>query len=107
MSQIGYGKIKNFYWPFDGESNYAVVDDNLMFNSDKLYTAVTMSMWFRTTYYEPDTNSFALNWALFDFDRSEFFNVFVHPAGLLYFSTTHYDGSTEDQNLDTIEQGAG
>ena len=41
------GKITNAFWRFDGESNYAVVDDNLMWNAGNYYTAMTMSMWFR------------------------------------------------------------
>jgi len=102
----GHGKITNAYWAWDGTSNYAVVDDNLSLNGDVFYNAMTMSMWFRTTYYDPDTNTIFSNWALFDFDRSEFFNVFVHPSGLTYFSSANYDGSTDQGISDTIEQGA-
>jgi len=44
---------------------------------------LSASAWFKTT----ATGNWTSNWALLDFDRSEFFNMFVTGAGEIGFST--------------------
>ena len=53
----------------------------------------TTCAWFRTTHTGGGQME---NWALLDFDRSEYFNLYVHGDGRVGFSTTSRSGSIDD-----------
>lgn len=46
--------------------------------------SVSVSAWVNTTYSHSGYNE---NWSILDYDRSEFFNVYIHGNGQLAFST--------------------
>ena len=55
-------------------------------------------VWAKSDYYATDSESsfgdLSDNWALVDFDRSEFFSFFITPDGFMKFSSSHADGTT-------------
>lgn len=68
---------------FDGSNDYYAIKDK-KYNASGSIPNLTVTGWFKTTYSH---SSFSKNWALLDFDRSEYFNVFVHGNGKVGFST--------------------
>lgn len=61
-------------------SDYIALDQSFQ---GKNLSSVSASAWFKTT----ATGNWSSNWALLDFDRSEFFNMFVAGDGSIGFST--------------------
>ncbi len=77
---------------FDGNNDrYAI--KNKKYNTSGAIAKLTVSGWFKTTYND---NYWAGNWAMLDFDRSEYFNVFVHGRGKIGFSTRASIGGIDD-----------
>ena len=73
------------HFNFDGNNDWLPVKD-LFFKSSHHIMELTVVIAFRTTYGGQAANS---NWALIDFDRSVFFNIYVRgDNGRLGFSTT-------------------
>ena len=72
-SHVSTEPVQHFH--FDGKDDYLSVKD-LNFNGEHRLTAVTVSIKFRTDY---KTSGWSKNWALIDFDRSEYFNLYVRP----------------------------
>ncbi len=68
---------------FNGSNDYYAIK-NKKYNTSGAITNLTVSGWFKTTYSH---SSWTNNWALLDFDRSEYFNLFVHANGKVGFST--------------------
>jgi hypothetical protein len=68
---------------FNGTTNYIAL--NMSLTGSGSLPQLTASVWFKTTF---NTGSFTNNWSFLDFDRSEFFNVYVTPSGRIGFSTT-------------------
>jgi hypothetical protein len=89
---------------FDGTDDRLAV--NHFYNAkdiDQIYTFVA----FRTTYNTPGLSS---NWAFLDFDRSEFFNVYVEGDGRAaasYIGTALHDIITTSPRNDGIAHIAG
>ncbi|MEN8106896.1 MAG: LamG domain-containing protein [Pseudomonadota bacterium] len=82
---------------FNGTTDYVALNMS-MTNTGEL-SQLTASVWFKTN-YASGTN-FSNNWAFLDFDRSEYFNVYVTPDGRIGFSTTDTTG------FETINTGTG
>jgi hypothetical protein len=84
---------------FDGTSQYIPIA-NLFFDSAGALPEFTVGIWFRTDYLTTSTGSNSLsefdNWALLDFDRSEYFNIFTDSLANVRFSTSHTDGVFKD-----------
>lgn len=77
----------------DGTNDYAAID-NLFFNSAGQIPTMTVSAWVNTTQAAGGVNG---NWAILDYDRSEFFNFFVRGTnGRLGFATRANAGGIVD-----------
>jgi len=80
--------------------NAAQFNDNEYLAMDYGYTGnnslpeISVSAWINTTDNSGGQNN---NWAIIDFDRSEFFNVFIHGNGEVGFSTAGNGIGTNDQ----------
>ena len=73
------------------ESEYVALDT--AYDDSGALDEFTACGWFKTTESSTD------NWAILDFDRSEYFNLYVEPDGDVGFSTsevTGYSGSAVD-----------
>lgn len=57
---------------------------NYSYNGVNAVPAVSVTAWINTTH---SSGSISDNWAILDFDRSDFFNVYIHGNGQLAFST--------------------
>lgn len=68
---------------FDGSNDYFALATKSFTNSGEI-SEVSVSAWINTTF---SSNAMSSNWAIVDFDRSEYFNIFVHGNGRLGFST--------------------
>lgn len=75
--------------------NYIALD--MSFSGVDAITTLTVSAWFKTS----ATGSTHSNWAILDFDRSEYFNLFVRGDGKVGFST--HSGAINDQVGNTDE----
>lgn len=81
-SGSGYGESASF------NNNYIAL--NQSFSGEGSLSELSVSAWFKTTATgDPQRHS---NWALLDFDRSEFFNLFVTVKGAIGFSTHSASG---------------
>jgi len=69
---------------FDGNNDRYAIKDKIYSGSGAIPTLTVMG-WFKTTF---NHNTWTKNWAMLDFDRSEYFNVFVNGNGKMGFSTT-------------------
>ncbi len=77
---------------FDGNNDrYAI--KNINYNAPGSIPSLTVTGWFKTTF---NNNTWSNNWAMLDFDRSEYFNVFVHGRGKVGFSTRAASGGIND-----------
>ncbi len=68
-----------------GGAGYVALD--MYFKGANAINALTVSAWFKTN----AAGSTFSNWAILDFDRSEFFNVYVRGDGAIGFSTNSDD----------------
>jgi FlaG/FlaF family flagellin (archaellin) len=74
-------------YAFDGDDHAALRES---YASSSAFDAMTACAWFRTS--EDSTGEFD-NWALLDFDRSEYFNLYVLGNGSVGFSTSAVAGT--------------
>ena len=75
----------------DGSNDYIALN---MSYTTKNIAELTVEAWVKTTYSQG--NNFN-NWAIVDFDRSEFYNLFVAGDGKVGFSThSHGNGNIKD-----------
>ncbi len=75
---------------FDGTNDYFALA-NLNYSGVGTLPQLTVSAWVNTTF---NNGAFNGNWSILDFDRSEYFNVYVHGDGRVGFSTK--GGNTDD-----------
>lgn len=76
---------------------------NNSFSGSTSLNSVTATAWVNTSFAGGGND----NWAIIDFDRSEFFNVFVDGGGQLAFSTASTSGGIHDMVAGpTINDGA-
>jgi hypothetical protein len=86
------GQVGSAYG-FDGDDHVAV---DRSFDGSGAIDAMSACAWFRTS--EDDTGEFS-NWALLDFDRSEYFNLYVRgDTGGVGFSTSGPSQETVDNS---------
>ena len=77
---------------FDGVDDY--VSLNMAFNAAGALPTVTIEAWVKTT---ETGGAYTDNWAILDFDRSDYFSFFVHGGdGSVGFSTTDNSGTIDD-----------
>ena len=89
------GQVGNAY-SFDGDDHVAL---GRSFDRPESLNALSACAWFRTT--ETGTGEFD-NWALLDFDRSEYFNLYVRgDTGEVGFSTSGPTATGVDHSTDT------
>lgn len=77
---------------FDGTNDYFAIQDKFYTNAGEIQQ-ITVSSWVYTNY---SNGSWTSNWAILDFDRSEYFNFFVHGNGKLSFSTRQAGSGIHD-----------
>ena len=70
---------------FDGTNDYVAIQ-GLNFNGANSLSEISIAGWFKTTVSVGGGWAIFANWSLLDFDRSEYFNVFVHGNGSVGFS---------------------
>lgn len=68
---------------FDGKDDYFAIDQKKYSKKGEIET-MTVSGWLNTTY---NNNNWQKNWSILDFDRSEYFNLFIHGDGRAAFCT--------------------
>ena len=68
---------------FDGTNDFFAIEDK-NYSSSGAINELTVSGCVNTSF---STNSWTGNWALLDFDRSEYFNFFIHGQGKVSFCT--------------------
>lgn len=76
---------------FDGTNDYVALD--MFYNSPGQIPALTVEAWVKTTFNTAGSND---NWAIVDFDRSEYYNLYVLGDGRVGFSTEPTAGSIDD-----------
>lgn len=85
---------------FDGANDYFALANKFYTNSGEI-PQLTISAWINTTFTNTSMSS---NWSILDFDRSEYFNMFIHGDGRLGFATRagsindSYAGAVGDLN---------
>lgn len=85
---------------FDGSNDYFALASKFYTNQGEI-AQISISAWVNTTY---SSNGAFNNWSILDFDRSEYFNIFVHGNGQLGFATRaggisdSYGGTPGDLN---------
>lgn len=68
---------------FDGSNDRYAIKDKVYSGAGSIPT-LSVTGWFKTSF---NHSSWTKNWAMLDFDRSEYFNVFVSANGQVGFST--------------------
>jgi hypothetical protein len=68
--------VGSYSLEFLGNNDFVYVNDSLHFTEPNQISAVTVSLWFKTS---ANVGDWTQNWAFFDFDRSEYFNFFIRP----------------------------
>ncbi len=92
--QVGSGAA------FDGDDYVALQG---AYDTQGTLSTVSACAWFRTSASGSDTS----NWALLDFDRSEYFNLFVYGNGSVGFATTNAGGTIHDLATSTSSYNDG
>lgn len=78
------------YLAFDGTNDYIALP--MSYSGTNAISQLTVEAWVNTSHGGGNYNS---NWAIVDFDRSDFYNVYVHGGdGTVGFST--YGGAVDD-----------
>lgn len=77
---------------FDGVDDYFAIH-NKNYSTVGQIQAITVSSWVYTAY---NNGSWTSNWSILDFDRSEYFNFFVHGQGKLSFCSRQAGGGIDD-----------
>jgi len=84
---------------FDGSDDYIAIQGKYYSQSGEI-SQITIEAWVKTTF---SSSSWATNWAIVDFDRSEYYNVYVNATtGTVGFSTTDNANNTQDFSAKTI-----
>ena len=89
-SNLISGKISKAI-KFNGSSNYYAIK-NKSFHGTGSIPTLMVSSWVRTNFSH---SSYSSNWSIVDFDRSEFFNFYVHGTGKISFSSTGSNGTND------------
>jgi len=76
---------------FDGNNDYIALD--MFYNVAGQLPVLTVEAWVKTTVSSGGQTD---NWAIVDFDRSEYYDLYVHGDGRVGFSTEPTSGSTDD-----------
>ncbi|MEN1785027.1 MAG: LamG domain-containing protein [Bacteroidota bacterium] len=85
------------YLSFDGNNDYIALP--ISHTGQNAIATVSVEAWVRTSFTNTAYNS---NWAIVDFDRSDFYNVFIHGDGRVAFSTYAPTGGINDFYGNTI-----
>lgn len=86
------GKLANAF-NFDGTTGYVALP--VSYNAVGALPTFTVAAWVNTTFTAGGYNS---NWAIMDFDRSEYFDCYIHGDGRVGFSTEPSVGGIHDMN---------
>lgn len=96
-SDLISGKIGNAI-DFDGTNDYFALTNKSYVGMDSIAN-LTISAWIKTSFVA--TGAFN-NWSILDFDRSEYYNFFIHGDGRLGFATSSNTGGTSDSYAGSV-----
>jgi len=86
------GLAQDHYLSFDGTNDYIALP--ISYNGTSAVPVVSVEAWVRTSFTGSGYNS---NWAIVDFDRSDFYDLFVRgDDGRVGFSTYSTNGGVND-----------
>jgi len=88
---LGASIANNFALNFDGTNDYVSLD--MSYSSSGAISKLTVEAWVNTSENISGTWD---NWAIIDFDRSEYYNLYITGKGQVGFSTTGSNKSTND-----------
>jgi hypothetical protein len=88
---------------FNGTSDYVAL--NMSYTGPYAVAALTVSVWFSTTFAGASYND---NWAFVDFDRSDYYDFYIAgDSRALMFSTSSQGSSTDDFSANTTSLNDG
>ena len=88
---------------FDGSNDYVAIQGKKYSNAGEI-THITIEAWVKTTV---SSGTWTANWAIVDFDRSEYFTFYVNTSGVVGFGTTDNTGATDDfDGVTLVNNGA-
>jgi hypothetical protein len=88
---LGASIANNFALNFDGTNDYVSLD--MSYSSSGAISKLTVEAWVNTS---ENTSGNHDNWAIIDFDRSEYYNLYITGNGQVGFSTTGSNGGIND-----------
>ena len=89
---INFLSAQDHYLSFDGTNDYIALP--ISYNGTSAVPTVSVEAWVRTSFTGSGYNS---NWAIVDFDRSDFYDLFVRgDDGRVGFSTYATSGAIND-----------
>ena len=97
MLNMALNAQQDHYFTFDGTNDYIALP--ISYNGENAVPVISVEAWIRTSYSGSSYNS---NWAIVDFDRSDFYDVYVRGDGRVGFSTYALTGGINDFNGNTV-----
>ena len=91
LFSFNFSMAQDHYLTFDGTNDYIALP--ISYNGVNAVPVISVEAWVRTSYSGSSYNS---NWAIVDFDRSDFYDVYVQGDGRVGFSTYAPTGSIND-----------
>ena len=85
---------------FDGQNDYFAVQDKF-YQGTGAITQMSTSAWVKTTH---NSNGMFDNWSILDFDRSEYFNFYIHGNGRVSFSSRISGNGIDDFHAGQVGQ---
>jgi hypothetical protein len=94
---FSFSTAQDQYITLDGTNDYIALP--ISYSGLNVVPVISVEAWVRTSFSSSSYNS---NWAIVDFDRSDFYNVYIHGDGRVGFSTYAPTGSINDFFGNTI-----
>jgi hypothetical protein len=94
---FSFSTAQDQYITLDGTNDYIALP--ISYSGLNAVPVISVEAWVRTSFSSSSYNS---NWAIVDFDRSDFYNVYIHGDGRVGFSTYAPTGSINDFFGNTI-----
>ena len=86
---------------FDGKNDYLAIEGK-RYKKKGAIKHLTVTGWLKTTF---NHTTYSKNWSMLDFDRSEYFNVYVHGDGRAAFSTRGSGEKASSTGIDDFFAG--
>ncbi|MFW6163356.1 MAG: LamG domain-containing protein [Planctomycetota bacterium] len=105
---LGSGRSLGFEDPRDARTNEHYVALDMSLSGTGALPQMTAAGWFKTSYVGPPTGETVQegNWAIVDFDRSEYFDLYVRDTdGRIGFSTNHGGAGADIHDMEGTTSG--